>query len=230
MNYIWDMLIRAKKLGIQKEDITFIKAKVYSPYMELAFDELNTVTMEDLHIEVNPYYRYDQIFGNMFHPDFTDNLELRNVLFDLLIHHLADTDAYMGMNQQEFYQEFIFEDIKNNCFGRNALDKLNKFNDIEKQIILNHIIKLYKLGESIQLLKEIVPLIFKSSSIYINKKNKDEILIYLGEKKQPENEEKLKLLLDFFMPVKYSIRVYWDKHFGIIDADETMKVDAIVLY
>lgn len=231
MNYIWDMLIKAENAGISKEKVTFKAAKVYSPYMELAFDELNSMFLDGfLEVEINPYYRFFDIFKNLFPPDYMEQESLRNVLFDLLIHHLADTDAYMGMNKQEFYKRFIRDDIENNCFGLQMEKKFDVFNKAEKQFLLNNIIRLYELGESLQLLKEAIKGIFKRSSIYINTQDKDEILIYLGEKRNQAKSQKITFLLDFFLPVKYTIRIYWDKHFGIINAEETMRIDEIMLY
>jgi hypothetical protein len=231
MNYIWDMLIKAENAGIQKENITFKPAKVYSPYMELAFDELNSMFLEgSLEVEINPYYRFYDIFKNLFPPDLMEFDSLRNVLFDLLIHHLADTDAYMGMNKQEFYERFIRDDIKNDCFGIQVENRFNIFSEKEKQFLLNCIIRLYQLGESLQLLKEAIKGIFKKSSIYINTQDKDEILIYLGEKRNQIKHQKITFLLEFFLPVSYTIRIYWDKHFGIINVNETMKIDEIMLY
>jgi hypothetical protein len=231
MNYIWDMLIKAQKAGLKKEDITFLRAKVYSPYMELAFEELNSGFQEDkMVVEVNPYYRYYDIFKNLFPPDFVEYEALRNVLFDLLMHHLADTDAYMGMNKTEFYKHFILEDIENGCFGQKLKESLAEFSEVEKQMLLERIIRLYKLGDSLQLLKETIHVIFSNSSIYINKQEKDEILLYLGERKNLSKEKKIQLILDYFLPVKYAIRIYWDKHFGIIDVKETMKIEEILLY
>lgn len=231
MNYIWDMLIKAEKAGIEKEDITFVKAKVYSPYMELAFEDINAMLLDSSpEIEINPYYRFFKIFKNLYDPDYEGEEELRNVLFDLLIHHLADTDAYMGMNKQEFYKRFILEDIRNGCFGSELKAKFKLFDDKEQQILLSRIIQQYQLGESLQLLKETIHLFYRYSNIYLMKQEKDEVLIYLGEKNTKEESDRLHFLLDFFLPVKYNIRIYWEHHFGVLEVQNTMKMDGIVLY
>lgn len=247
MNYIWDLIIEVEKLGILKEQLSFIKAKRYSPYMELAFEDLNKTLLEendrralDRHhkkdkkityeIEVNPYYRFHEIFRDMYSIDDVDHVELKEVLFDLLIHHLADTDSYMGMNKWEFYKEFLLEDIRYQFFGNKVYQQFFVFTEVERQYLLARILMLYELGESLLLFKETIHTIFKNSALYINRRDKEEILIYLGVVKAKKQEEKLTFILDFFLPVKYEIRVYWDKHFGIIGEEETMSMDRIILY
>jgi hypothetical protein len=241
------MLIEVERLGIRKEQLTFVKAKSYSPYMELAFEDLNKTVLADYderkttnphsrsrrttyEIEVNPYYRFFEIFRDMYSIDDNEYAELKAVLFDLLIHHLADTDSYMGMSKGEFYKGFLLEDIKSQYFGEKTYQQLKVFKEAEQQYLLARILMLYELGESLLLFKETIHTIYSNSAIYINKREKEEILIYLGVNKSKRQEEKLSFLLDFFLPVKYEIRVYWDKHFGVIGEDETMRMGRIVLY
>lgn len=231
MNYIWDMLIHFKDAGIKKESITFLPAQVYSPYMELAFECLNTIILrEEYSIEVNPYYRYHRIFKNMFLPDNEEAITLRKVLFDLLLHHLADLDRYMGMNRQEFHLSFLEQDIVNNGFGLEISREWQYFTRKEKRTILNKIVSLYVVGESLLLFNQIIRLIFENSYIYLNRQQKEEVLIWIGEGKTIESEQKLNLILDVFLPIYYEIRIYWENHFGIIGADNTMHIDQIVMY
>ena len=247
MNYIWDLIIEVEKLGIRKDQLSFKKANSYSPYMELSFEDLNKTLLEendrrstDRHykrdkkityeIEINPYYRFHEIFRDMYSMDDVDFIELKEVLFDLLIHHLAETDSYMGMNKWEFYKEFLLEDIKSQFFGNKVYQQFYVFTEVERQYLLARILILYELGESLLLFKETIHTIFKNSALYINRRDKEEILIYLGVVKSKKQEEKLTFILDFFLPVKYEIRVYWDKHFGIIGEEETMSMNQIVLY
>ncbi|WP_310603875.1 hypothetical protein [Anaerosporobacter sp.] len=247
MNYIWDLIIEVERRGILKKQLKFVKAKRYSPYMELSFEDLNKTVLDEneshavkgkkkrnskaiYEIEVNPYYRFYEIFRDMYSLDDSEHEELKEVLFDLLIHHLSDTDAYMGMNKWEFYKGLLLDDIKNNFFGKNAYQQFLIFTEVERQYLLTRILMLYEVGESLLLFKETIHTIFNNSAIYINRREKDEILIYLGVSKSKRYEEKLTFILDFFLPVKYEIRLYWDKHFGVIGEDKTMHVNQIVLY
>jgi len=35
---------------------------------------------------------------------------------------------------------------------------------------------------------------------------------------------------DLFVPADYEVRLFWDKHFGLITVDETMEIGELVMY
>jgi hypothetical protein len=72
--------------------------------------------------------------------------------------------------------------------------------------------------------------IFKNSIVYTNFKEKDELLFFIGEEKTKVKEEKLELIKEVFLPIKFQTEVYWEYHFGVIDVEEIMKIDEIALY
>ena len=87
MSYIWQSLLSAEKQGLNKNSINFTLGKVISPYMEVAFNELNAITLpEDRNIEVNIYYRFYEIFKALFKTDYFEDFEIREVLLDILLH------------------------------------------------------------------------------------------------------------------------------------------------
>lgn len=231
MNYVWDLLIKAKELNIPDEKLIFKYPSSYSPYMELSFENLNEGEIgKDNFIEVNPYYRFFKIFKNMFHIDNLESIEFREVLFDILIHYLGNLDLKQGLYKEEYYKRFVLEDILQGFLSDNLKMNIDVFNFKELDILLNHIITLYKIGESIELFKSIVKQIFKRSIIYQNKDKKKEILIYLGEKRRTELEKKIDLLIELFLNIRYEPCLYWEYHFGIIGVDNTMLIEEMVLY
>ena len=118
MNYIWEILLKADKKNIPRRKIKFKKAKVCSPYMELSFHELNYTPVPDNYsVEVNEYYRFYEIFKDLFNFNLVESQELREVLFDILLHYLAELDLRMGLNKTEFYKKFLLKDISNVVFG-----------------------------------------------------------------------------------------------------------------
>lgn len=229
MNYMWDLSIKAKNSGIPKEAINFIPAKVCSPYMELCSDNINESCIEK-NVEVNPYYRFYEIFKDMFSIDNKDNEEFRNVLFDILMHFLTDIDINEGMNKKEYYEAFILQDIENYIFGEKVKESIKAFNLEERVFILQNILKLYTTGETLYVLKTVMKGIFKKSIVYSNKDGKDELIFYIGEEKSEVNKTKLKLITELFLPIKFKLEVYFEKHFGIIGVEETMRIDNIALY
>lgn len=229
MNYIWDLVVKAEKLGLSRKDIYFKLAYTFSPYMELCLENLNSTTIDQT-VEVNPYYRYDAIFKELFSLDNNQDMESRQVLFDLVLHFLAEIDLLQGMNKKEYYIQFVLKDIAEGLYGESAKEKIKLFTTHEKELIAINILRLYETGEAIYLLKNTMRKLFKDCIIYAKCEEKDELLIYIGKKRCNLIESKIELILQIFLPIRFQATLYWDNHFGLIDIDKTMKIDKIALY
>lgn len=48
----------SRKNGIREADLRYEVAEVRSPYLEVSFYDLNTQTVEQTAVEVNPFYRF----------------------------------------------------------------------------------------------------------------------------------------------------------------------------
>ncbi len=229
MNYIWDLLIQAEEEGFLTKDIYFHLAKIYSPYMELSPQLLNSQEIEQ-HVEVNPYYRYFDIFKDLFHPDHTTDEAFRDALLDITLHFLAEIDRMQGLNKKEYYICFMLRDIEANVFGKLVRDKIKSFSKKEQEIIALNMLRLYQTGEALYLIKDTLKNIFKNCFIYVKSEENDELLLYIHQKKTIENINKVQLIQEIFLPIGFQMEVYWQYHFGIIDVEETMKLDRIALY
>ncbi|WP_210089056.1 iron-dependent peroxidase [Paenibacillus turicensis] len=229
LNYIWDLVIKAKQAGIDPSQITFKPAEVYSPYMELSQQDLNGGVIPNV-VEVNPYYRFYDIFRDLFDINVTEDVELRYTLFDIVIHFLADLDLMQGMNKREYYISFVLLDIESGLYGTAVKNWMSLFTKEEQEMIAEGILRMYDTGESLQLLKSVVRSIFPRSTIYVNREEKDEMLFFIGRKQSERSSGKLQLLMTLFLPVRFQTQVYWDCHFGIIEAENTMIQDHIAMY
>lgn len=230
MNYIYDIFIKAIEENISIEKIKFKQAEIYSPYMELSISNINSNRLpQDEYIEINAFYRFQEIFQELFNINFKENTELKNVLFDILIHYLCELDLKQGLNKNEFYKKFLFEDIINNVYGEELAKNIIYFNKEEKDIFLNSFITLYKTGTSLQLFNKILSKIFKDSTVYLNKENPKDLYIYLGKYKDEVLKGKINAIIDTFLPISMKIHLFWDKHFGILGSDNTMKINDIVM-
>ncbi len=229
MNYIWELLIRAEEEGIEPKEITFKYPAVFSPYMELNFESLNTTTVMR-EVDVNPYIRFNDIFATLFDRNNHEDIELREKIFDILIHFLGEVDRWQGMNKREYYIQFVVDEILTGAFGRKIQAYFELCNPIEREIIASSVLRMYKLGESIYVFKDTVQSIFKYSIIFANAREKDELMIYICEAKTPLSEKKLSVLKDLFLPFQFDVEIYWEYIFGIIDVDEAMQLDRIVVY
>ena len=84
MNYLWEAIVRARMEEIPETCIAFQKAKTYSPYMEISCPCMNQADIEkEEHVvlEVNPYYRFFDIFKELYKP-FIET-DLLNTLDDI---------------------------------------------------------------------------------------------------------------------------------------------------
>ncbi len=229
MNYIWDIIIKARQLGIDETKIKFIAAKSYSPYMELSNENINFKDV-DQEVELNPYYRFYEIFKYFFSLDNFEDLELRETLFDVAIHFLTSIDLMSGMNKREFYSRFIIADINNGLLGKDIKEGFELFDRMNQIVIAQNIIRLYITGEGLYLLKDTVRRIFHKSTIYANYETIDELLFYIPYERNDINVAKFEFIKTLFLPINFRVEVYWMDHFGIIGTDETMKIDKIALY
>lgn len=229
MNYIWELAIKAKNQGYNENDIYFKKGDKFSPYMELSMENLNEKDILS-EIEINPYYRYYNIFHELFSPDFIENKEIIEVIHDLTIHHLKDIDLFMGMSKREYYINFIINDLKNGIFGEYVKEKLSFFSNYELKIVANNLLNLFVTGEGVYLLKDTIKKIFTNTYIFSNAAERDEVIFFLRTKETKEKSEKISVIKYLFLPFKYTVLIYWEHIFGIIGIDELMKNDEVLNY
>jgi hypothetical protein len=231
MNYIWELLIKAEHQGITKKEIHFTQAQNFSPYMELSPLIINTQLIEHDHpIEINSYYRYFEIFKEIFHPNCEVNEEIKEYLVDIVIHFLAEIDRMQGMNKREYYIRFLSREIVNHVFGKQMSDIFYTFEKNEQELVLFNILRLYRTGETLYLLKDTMKRLFTNCTIYTKSEGTDEVLLYIGKEKNGIDEAKILFVQTLFLPIGYKLEVYWKNHFGIIDVEETMQIDRIALY
>ncbi|VBB09025.1 Hypothetical protein LUCI_4311 [Lucifera butyrica] len=231
MNYIWDTAIKAARQGIAGESITFASGKSYSPYMEMAFDDINTVTLDPRPtVEINPYYRFGDIFHPLLDINFTGHDELKSICFDIIVHFLLFLDCKQGLNKHEYYVQFIRWDIENGVFGPELKENSSAFTGDELTAVLSSLITLYRTQASLYLFKQVVRRVFHNSIIYYRSEDAPEVLIYLGAYATEINRRKINTLLALFLPLDFAFRLYWEKHFGIIGQEPTMGIDNIILY
>lgn len=231
MNYIWDTAIKAVRQGLTREDITFASCSSYSPYMEIAFENINVVHLTaPLRVEMNPYYRFCDIFQELLDINFIGHEELRTVLFDIIVHYLLFIDCQQGLNKREYYGKFIRNDIENGVFGQEIKESIPAFTIDEFELIVDNMITLYSTQASIHLFKQVVRTLFTGSIIYYRSEDTPEMLIYLGIPETQINWQKINTLLALFLPLGFKYRLYWQDHFGLIGYESTMSVNHIVIY
>jgi len=229
MNYVWDVLIKAIQYQEPLKNIIFKNGEDLSPYMEINDQYINTEKIKG-EIEINPYYRYYSIFKNLYDPNYIRDREFRDKLLDLVIHFLADIDRFQGMTKEEYYKDYILDDIEAGIFGEKVKVNFYIFNIIEKNIIAENIYKMYNTGEIIFFLKKVIKKIYPNTNFYTNKNLGNVILLYLDYNKTRENVKKLELIKQMFLPIEFQIDEYWDSHFGVIGVFNTVRIGQMSIY
>lgn len=230
MNYLWEAFIKASERGIKKEQIRFLIAESYSGYMEISDSFLNQKELrKELKIEVNPYYRFYGIFKDLFHPEMQEFSDLRKSLANLIFHLLAENDSMSGMTKEEYYKQFLYQNIRGGAFGQDASETIELFKREERELILSGLLRQYQTGSSLDIFKDMAEELLPKSIIYHSNENYYEILVYVGVKKEEQIVAKVELLVKLFVDLPYHVDAYYEHHFGIIGVEETMRIDEIAL-
>lgn len=230
--YIWTPII-------SKNNIKFIiENKNISPYLEINEYEINKSLINNNEkkqfIKVNPYNRFYNIFGeykdiylneNKFEEKYIklkENIEHNSILI------LRELDYISGKNIIDIYVEKIEEDINRGKEGK-YLEKNFKKLEVENKKIICKLIcdNIINKKNGSEIFKKGVYKFFPDSVIYINKKERKKIYVYLNYNKSKENFIKIKILQYLFLKIDINVKIYWKNHFGIIDVKEIMKIGDI---
>ena len=230
MRELWEIVLEAKKEQIPLKDLRFVHEGKGSAYMELSLPFMNQEELQgEKVIGVNTYCRFYSIFKHMYQPDQKEFPYLRNSLTNLIIHMLAENDARRGMTKEEYYKQFLYQNIRSGAFGRDAADTIELFKREERELILSGLLRQYQTGSSLDIFKDMAEELLPENIIYHSNENYYEILVYVGVKKEEQIVAKVELLKKLFVDLPYHVDVYYEHHFGIIGVEETMRIDEIAL-
>ena len=124
MNCIWEIALKAQKSGYNLEDLRFRNSESPSPYTESSFDFLNSDTIEENEIEVNPLYRFANELGEIFLPDVEGFESVRKIFLDIIFHYIAVWDLRSGGDKKELRAMYILKEIEEGRFLKRALREL----------------------------------------------------------------------------------------------------------
>lgn len=237
MRYLWEVLLAAGDEGISEEKIRFVHAPLGSGYMELSLPCLNQAWVgedEDeetgtVSIGVNTYYRFYDIFYNMFPPDAAEFPALRESLTNLSLHMLAQNDIRRGLTKEDYHKRLLEKEVLAGGFGMLAKDVFLSMNRAEQEKLLGGWLNSFRVGSALPIFLDMVHGLVADSIVYHNNECPDEVLIYTGLKKERNLEQRIRFLIDTFLDFRYHAEVFYEYHFGIIGVDETMQIDEIAI-
>ena len=230
MNYMWEALLLGEEQGLSKDAVRFTPSRVANPYREVFFKDFNKPVINKEPIDVNVYYRYGNVFNSLLGEDMNVYPELQAVLFDVLAHFLSELDLRSGLCRAEYYARFLWEDIAAGIFGQENAERLKYFDRKEKKLMAAGLLRMYKVGASMRMFAQLLRELYPNSISYLDVRSERELLIYIGKKRTKKLYNQIDLLCDLFIPADYDVMLFWDKHFGLIGADETMEIGQIMMY
>lgn len=229
MNYVWEALLKAREQGIEEGDLRFLPAGSPSPYVEVAFDDLNTGWIEEPQIRVNPLYRFSDIFSAIFAPDIQEYTDTRTIFLDVFLHYAAATDLLSGMHRQEYYYWFVAEELRKGIFGEKAAEAFALFRPGQQRRIVTSLLGLYQAGHYKEVFIGLIKALYENAIVYEGRDRAETMFLYIGRRETEEERKRVGLLIDTFLPINESVEVFFDEHFGIMDVEDTMILDQILL-
>lgn len=230
MNFLWDILIRAKQQGKREDELFFFQADEFSPFRESAFPNINQYWIDTNEIPLNLLFRYAEIFQELLAEQSEDIQQFKKYLIDAALHVIVHADLYHGITKKEVYIRRMISELENGQYWMDAAKVFGLLSARQKNKIASLIYSQMQVGTSILLFRKGILTMYPDAILYQVKSQKQQLLLYLGTDKTENDEQKVKFVQDFFLPISYNLRIFWKYHFGIIGVDETMKIDEIAIY
>lgn len=230
MNYAWEAVLQAEKAGWNRDRLRFVDAKAPSPYIEVSMEDLNLEAPEEDRVEINPLYRFEDVFGRLFDKNIEGMKQTREIFFDVCMHYITQLDLREGLSKEDFYCDLAAGDLKKGKYGTFAAKRFSYFDKAEQKIVLHSYLQLLKTGNYLEEFRKVVKRLYPQAIIYENNETAQELLVYLGVKESEKEREKAAFLVEMFLPIQATVYYFYENHFGIIDVDETMVMDEMVIF
>lgn len=230
MNCVWEVVLKAKKSGYGLEELIFINSQSPSPYTESSFDFLNSDTVDDREIEINPLYRFATQLGEIFLPDVVGYENVRAMFLDIMLHYVAVWDLRSGGDKKELRAMYILREIQEGRFLKSIRETLLDLDLNKAKRIIFCLLDLYKCKDYITIFRKALKELYPKANLYIHSENLRKLILFTGVDKTKKDMERIEMLKELFLPISYEIDIFWKYHFGIVGVKESMKIGKMALY
>lgn len=227
MNYIWEMILKLEDTPIEKEHVFFRQATDYSPYYEQAFLCMNQQRVESQIIEINSLYRFNAIFSQLLSPYIEEAESVKDYLFDILIHYLVEVDLRHGLSKKEYYIRRLKQSIEAGEYGTAVARRFVQIETKQQMLLCEMMLGQLQTGASIACFAKVIRALFPDAIVYKKQSKEKQVLVYIGELYEKLRENTIIFIIETFLPLDFSVRLFWEHHFGIVGVAETLKIDAI---
>ena len=191
---------------------------------------LNEREVPESEIELNLLFRFPHIFQELLSEDGADYPELGRYLVDAALHMLLYTDLRRGLTKRDIYVRRVMEELEDGSFWREAAEDFKLIPSEKRNRLATLVLGQMETGSSLMSFRRGVLVLFPDAILYQVRADRKKLLLYLKENETEKNGRMLRFVQDMFLPVSYSLRVFWKYHFGIIGVDGAMKIDEIAIY
>lgn len=205
MNYAWEVVLQVEKENQNRDTLQFVEASEPSPYIEVSMTDLNMDTVEENKVEINPLYRFEDVFGKLFDKNIEEMRQTREIFFDVCMHYIVQLDLREGLSREEFYCELIADDLEQGKYGALAKRRFSLFEKPEQKLILRSYLQLLKTGNYLEEFRKVVTRLYRRTIIYENNEAVQELLVYLGIKETEKDREKAAFFVEMFLPIQETV-------------------------
>lgn len=230
MNLAWEAVLQAEKEERDRDEIRFVEAKTPSPYMEVSLIDLNLEAPEENRIEINPLYRFEDVFGRLFDRNVEGMDQTREIFFDVCMHYMTQLDLREGLSKEDYYCSLLAADFDRGNYGIKAKERFGLFEWTQQKELLRSLLQLFRTGNYLEGFRKLIKRLYPHAIVYENNEAAQELLVYLGVRETDKEREKAAFLIEAFLPLGETVYIFYENHFGIIDVDETMWMDEMVIF
>lgn len=217
MAYIWENYSEEKRFRV---------GRYISPYLEIAFPDTAGG-------EVNPLLRFSEIFQPLekLPPEFASALpgsvysrkeELENILF----HCLAGLDRLRGLDEKQHRVNALEKEILAGSFGTLCAEYWRKLTEHDQLVILHTLVEQFECEtveywffRAAQRLWRYVSILYEpATELYY---------VYVYARETEYTAMLMDVIVHLFWDMRCDLQVTWRYHYGVIGADDSMRISEI---
>lgn len=224
MAYIWNDYSSGKRYRVSSEGT--------SPYLEV-WDTAGDVVLVNLDL---------RLFETLIPRHCMDSEERINELMVLyetdaryqdmantFLHFLARQDRMRGMTLQDFHACHAWTEIMLGYYGAEVKECFESLTCEDRFVLCGYLAKYERTKGREMQLDAVIRALFHEVVI-CHERSADMIHVRIHRERSDYNSRLFELVCRFFKDIDIQVRVYWQKeYFGIIGADDTMRIDSLVL-
>ncbi len=217
-----------KRIMEGQENLRYEQADFFSPYCESVIGSIRKQEETDK-IQINAFYRYGDIFQQLFRLEDRDD-SVCTMLYDYMMHLLTRLELRNGVTRNEYGLRQKWYQIEQGAYGERVQKKFHAFDRDRKYKAAFYVWKQDKLGDSVALFAKALITVLGDGVLYKNDINPKELLLYIGRKQRDLDTAVTDFATEMFLPFHYSLRIFYEASFGIIDDRNCMELEQIEIF